>query len=148
MEHSLSEVQVQHLATATHGFVGADLVALCNEATLTCLWCYVDFKKSSDYSDSNGVSIARDAYYNVTKEGSSCSSDTPDSASLSFTYLSDLSKMQNGVDVKVNGAWVVEEYILKVAFEDFEKAKMKVKPSAMREVILEVPKVKWEDVGG
>lgn len=37
---------------------------------------------------------------------------------------------------------------LTVAFEDFEKARMKVRPSAMREVILEVPKVKWEDVGG
>ncbi|KAL6984206.1 hypothetical protein U1Q18_017583 [Sarracenia purpurea var. burkii] len=99
MEHSLSETQVQNLATATHGFVGADLAALCNEAAFTCLRRYVDFKISSDDSDSNI-------------------------------------------------AGVVEGYILKVTFEDFQKAKMKVKPSAMREVILEVPKVKWEDVGG
>ncbi|KAL6969696.1 hypothetical protein U1Q18_029404 [Sarracenia purpurea var. burkii] len=44
MEHSISEMQVQHLATATHGFV-----------------------------DSNGVSIARYVCSNA-KEGSSCSS--------------------------------------------------------------------------
>ncbi|KAL6969747.1 hypothetical protein U1Q18_029457 [Sarracenia purpurea var. burkii] len=144
MEHSLSEMQVQHLATTTYGFVGADLAALCNEANFTCFRRHVDFKKLSDDSDSNGVSIAHDAI----EEGFSCSSDTPDFASSSFTYLSNLLKMQNGVDVKVNRASVPEEYILKVAFEDFEKAKMEVKPSAMREVILEVPKVKWEDVGG
>ncbi|KAF2291020.1 hypothetical protein GH714_018469 [Hevea brasiliensis] len=37
MEHSLSEMQVQNLAMATHGFVGADLASLCNEAALVCL---------------------------------------------------------------------------------------------------------------
>ena len=37
---------------------------------------------------------------------------------------------------------------LSVCFEDFVKARIKVKPSALREVILEVPKVSWKDVGG
>ncbi|KAF2620167.1 hypothetical protein F2Q68_00041637, partial [Brassica cretica] len=40
------------------------------------------------------------------------------------------------------------EHALSVGYEDFEKAKIKIRPSAMREVILEVPKVNWEDVGG
>ncbi|KAG6494079.1 hypothetical protein ZIOFF_049098 [Zingiber officinale] len=35
-----------------------------------------------------------------------------------------------------------------LTLEDFDKAKLKVRPSAMREVMLELPKVKWEDVGG
>jgi len=35
-----------------------------------------------------------------------------------------------------------------VTKEDFENALKMVEPSAMREVLIEVPKVKWDDVGG
>jgi len=37
---------------------------------------------------------------------------------------------------------------LVVTWDDFESALMFVEPSAMREVLVEVPKVHWEDVGG
>ena len=37
---------------------------------------------------------------------------------------------------------------LVVTKEDFENALKVVEPSAMREVLVEIPKVKWEDVGG
>jgi transitional endoplasmic reticulum ATPase len=37
---------------------------------------------------------------------------------------------------------------LKVTKEDFDYALKMVSPSAMREVLVEIPKVKWEDVGG
>jgi len=37
---------------------------------------------------------------------------------------------------------------LRVKQEDFDYALKMVQPSAMREVLIEVPKVKWEDVGG
>jgi len=35
-----------------------------------------------------------------------------------------------------------------VTEEDFEDAMRKVEPSAMREVLVEIPKIKWEDIGG
>jgi len=41
---------------------------------------------------------------------------------------------------------VIEKLIVKK--DDFENALHLVEPSAMREVLVEVPKVKWEDVGG
>jgi transitional endoplasmic reticulum ATPase len=41
---------------------------------------------------------------------------------------------------------VLEKLI--VTKEDFEHAMQKVEPSAMREVLVEVPNVKWEDIGG
>jgi len=51
--------------------------------------------------------------------------------------------------------WKAEEELPKeimekliVAKEDFENALKMVEPSAMREVLVEIPKVKWEDVGG
>ncbi|KAL9273289.1 Calmodulin-interacting protein 111-like protein [Drosera capensis] len=41
-----------------------------------------------------------------------------------------------------------DDSALKVTFDDFDKARMKVRPSGMPEVILEIPKVRWEDIGG
>ncbi len=37
---------------------------------------------------------------------------------------------------------------LQVTMEDFKNALMVVEPSAMREVMIEVPKVRWDDIGG
>ncbi|MEM3341980.1 MAG: AAA family ATPase, partial [Thermoplasmata archaeon] len=37
---------------------------------------------------------------------------------------------------------------LKVSQSDFEEALKKIKPSALRELIIEIPKTKWEDIGG
>ena len=37
LKHSLSDDQVASLAAAAHGFVGADLAALCNEAAMAAL---------------------------------------------------------------------------------------------------------------
>ena len=139
MEHSLLEMQIQHLATTTHGFVGADLAALCNEAALICLRRNIGVKKSSDDSDSNMTSIVLDGCYDSTTGASDCLKDDLDSAASSITYLSFSPKMQNAIDIRVNGACAADECILKVRFEDFEKAKMKVRPSDMREVCLTDP---------
>ncbi len=35
-----------------------------------------------------------------------------------------------------------------VSLDDFKVAETRVRPSAMREVSVEVPRVKWSDVGG
>jgi transitional endoplasmic reticulum ATPase len=43
-------------------------------------------------------------------------------------------------------AEVIEQ--LRVTAADFEEARKHVEPSAMREVLVEVPNVKWKDVGG
>lgn len=37
---------------------------------------------------------------------------------------------------------------IQVNEKDFEEAMRRVEPSAMREVLVEIPKVKWEDIGG
>ncbi|KAM3738661.1 hypothetical protein ACB098_09G147200 [Castanea mollissima] len=126
MQHSLLDIQVQHLATVTHGFVGADLAALCNEAALVCLRRYVKFKHSS-----------HDLHSSTLCKG--VSSDIQPSFCLKGTIPKIADNIMDGID---------EECRLRVTFEDFERARMKVRPSAMREVILEVPKVNWEDVGG
>jgi len=89
------DVSMFHLAGITHGFVGADLEALCREAAMICLRRImpdIDF------------ALARIPYEQLAK--------------------------------------------LEVRMGDFVEALREVEPSATREVFVEVPDVRWEDVGG
>jgi len=89
------KVDLNYLAEITHGFVGADLEALCREAAMICLRRImpdVDF------------GLARIPYDQLGK--------------------------------------------LEVNMEDFLDALRGIEPSALREVFVEVPNVRWEEVGG
>jgi transitional endoplasmic reticulum ATPase len=89
------DVAMSHLAEITHGFVGADLEALCRESAMSCLRRImpdIDF------------ALARIPYEQLAK--------------------------------------------LQVRMEDFMNALREVEPSATREVFVEIPDVRWEDVGG
>ena len=90
-----SDVDMGHLAAITHGFVGADLEALCREAAMNCLrplMSDIDF------------ALARIPYEELAK--------------------------------------------LEVRMDDFLTALREIEPSAIREVFVEIPDVRWEDVGG
>ncbi|MEM2910269.1 MAG: CDC48 family AAA ATPase [Nitrososphaerota archaeon] len=89
------DVNLDELADITHGFVGADLAALCREAAMNAL--------------------------------------------RRFLPQIDLEK-------EVIPAEVLEK--IKVNRDDFANAMKVVQPSALREVILEIPNVRWDDVGG
>ncbi|XP_010554743.1 PREDICTED: calmodulin-interacting protein 111 isoform X2 [Tarenaya hassleriana] len=167
MQHSLSDIQIQQLAMATHGFVGADLASLCNEAALVCLRRHVEHrscsrnlhpeetpvcacKRESSDSSTNITGISTDRCHSA----SSCVTISP-TASGAPIFSSNGAVSQATEDISSDGNYspnqmcVTErEHILRIAFEDFEKAKMKIRPSAMREVILEIPKVNWDDIGG
>lgn len=150
MEHTLLDMQVDHLAMVTHGYVGADLAALCNEAALVCLRRYVKFKYSCHDLDSSSTSVAFEGCSDVITEGSYCleatrdiSKDNADSAASSVSNLSVSPEIRPSLPLKgtvpehadhiIDG--VEEDCRLGVAFEDFEKARIKVRPSAMREVL-------------
>jgi transitional endoplasmic reticulum ATPase len=90
-----NRVDLQELARVTHGFVGADLQALCREAAMKALRRYLP-------------------HINLEEE------EIP----------------QNVLDqLEVNG-------------EDFAGALREVQPSAVREVFIEIPNVRWEEIGG
>ncbi|MFW9917334.1 MAG: AAA family ATPase, partial [Candidatus Thorarchaeota archaeon] len=91
----IEEVDLDQLATITHGFVGADLAALAREAAMKTL----------------------------------------------REHLPDIDLEAEAIPPEI-----LEE--LKVEAAHFEAALKEIQPSAIREVFLEVPTVKWSDVGG
>ncbi len=90
------DVNLKKLANMTHGFVGADMEALCKEAAM-----------------------------NVIRR-----------------ILPDL----NFKDDSIISQEILDK--LQITEMDFNEAMKVVSPSALREVLVEVPNVKWEDVGG
>ncbi|KAG9480165.1 hypothetical protein GDO78_011927 [Eleutherodactylus coqui] len=90
--HQLKEEELADLANSAHGYVGADLAALCKEAGLNALR-----RKLGEMSDPS--------------------------------------------DSEVAGSVVI-------TLKDFLQAMNDVRPSAMREVAVDVPNVSWTDIGG
>jgi transitional endoplasmic reticulum ATPase len=89
------DVDLDHLASITHGFVGADLEALAKEAAMKAL----------------------------------------------RRYLPKIDMEQDEIPGEVLES-------LEVRKEDFLEALKDVQPSALREVAVQIPKAKWEDIGG
>lgn len=152
VDHSLSSTEIESLALATHGFVGADLAALCNEAAMTALRRHIKLKGLCKQSkktlcepdgDVAGIQVS-----DCCKDEDGASLDQVTLLSSSLSELSVSSRPVSTVGYQgtleccvttQHGSYrpheVEEETLLKVTAEDFEKAKMKVRPSAMREVI-------------
>ncbi|MEO0632221.1 MAG: AAA family ATPase, partial [Planctomycetota bacterium] len=88
-------VDLDRVASITHGCVGADLEALCREAAMACLRSVLD---DIDFA----------------------------AQSLPYGTLSGL----------------------EVSMDHFHAGLSEVEPSAVREVVVEVPNVSWDDIGG
>jgi len=89
------DVDLNRLAEITHGFVGADLAALCREAAMKAL----------------------------------------------RRYLPKIDLSQERIPLEV-----LEQ--LEATMQDFLEAYREITPSALREVYVEIPNVKWSDIGG
>ena len=88
------DVDLDKIATTTHGFVGADLESLCKEAAMR---------------------VVRRI----------------------------LPEIQNDEEIPKE---VMEKIV--VTGEDFKNAQKEIQPSALREVLVQIPDIKWDDVGG
>ncbi|XP_042448890.1 cell division cycle protein 48 homolog, partial [Zingiber officinale] len=89
------DVDLERIAKDTHGYVGADLVALCTEAALQCI------REKMDIIDLEDESI----------------------------------------DAEIMNS-------MSVTNEHFKTALGSSNPSALRETVVEVPNVSWDDIGG
>ena len=90
-----ADVELNHLADVTHGFVGADLEALCREAAMSAL-----------------------------------------------------RRLLPEIDFNLDDLPYDKLAALTVTMDDFRSALCEVSPSAIREMFVDIPDVRWEDVGG
>jgi AAA family ATPase len=118
MQHSLSKQDLARVAGATHGYVGADLSNLCKEAALCT------FKRA--------MQAMRVGELSQASSSSSSSSDAPNSS----IFASKSPSLELNHDQ------------LMVNLEDVMHAMSEIRPSAMREIMVDIPKVKWDDIGG
>ena len=88
-------VDLEFMASTTHGYVGADLAALCREAAMRCL----------------------------------------------RRYLPHFNLEDDSIDPEILDN-------IQVTMDDFRDAFKNIQPSAIREVLIEIPKVHWDQVGG
>ncbi|PKA63660.1 Calmodulin-interacting protein 111 [Apostasia shenzhenica] len=160
MDHSLSNKELESLAFCTHGFVGADLAGLCTEAAMNAVRRYSKYETQGKHLDSSSTGVFdednQDA--NACKVGERPSHSELKSLSSLFSELTVLSgpvgpdkfKTIHESDLRCcsYSSDIDEKFSLKIIADDFENANMNKKPCVMREVKLEIPKVRWEDVGG
>ncbi|KAG0052085.1 spermatogenesis associated protein 5 [Gryganskiella cystojenkinii] len=126
--NTLSSEQIDNLASISHGYVGADLAAVCREAGLKTI-----HRLMSQASTAPNNSAANDF--------SEASLLQEQFKALSVTE----SSTEKGTTVSVHQN---TKESLKVSAADMRQALTDVKPSAMREIMIEVPKVLWTDIGG
>jgi AAA family ATPase len=96
LRHQLAEDELIDIAQNCHGYVGADLEMLVQEAGLSCIKRIIETDQTSSEIDSNQAS-KKDA---------------------------------------------------KIIAADLYAALRKIKPSAMREITFDIPKVSWTQIGG
>lgn len=160
-------VELDALADKTYGYVGADLAALAREAAMSVIRRNMEEIKAKEEYLPKLIEIARD--YNIRSQ--------KDLANAIKAVTEKLQKLQKEAGTanpqkrmqrqeimeeapeedarqaeirKLSDTLSVLRIIEKlyVNMNDFNSALLFVQPSAMREVLIEVPKVKWSDVGG
>ncbi|KAF9971140.1 spermatogenesis associated protein 5 [Actinomortierella ambigua] len=113
--NTLSQDNLEHLASISHGYVGADLAAVCREAGLKTIKRMIGFHQGENGLEQQFGSLSID---------------------------------NRGGDTGSTSVDPLPAQDLRVSFEDMQLAMREVRPSAMREIMIEVPKVLWSDIGG
>lgn len=107
-----SDAGLERLGECTHGYVGADLMALLQLAADKAEARYIQLPQSRD-----NHSIQVNSHHHQSDSAPEPSEE-------------------------------INEIIVEVTEADLEEAMTEIRPTAMREVFLEAPKVRWSDIGG
>ncbi|KAG0371330.1 spermatogenesis associated protein 5 [Gamsiella multidivaricata] len=126
--NALTSAEVDHLASISHGYVGADLAAVCREAGLKTINRVMGKHRTTE-ADNNMVETQTNDLQQQFEALTVSEDSRPSPTSVSLVSQQ-------------------EQDDLKVSAKDMRLAMTDVKPSAMREIMIEVPKVLWSDIGG
>lgn len=138
LRHSVTEAQADALARDAHGFVGADVAALCAGAAMQALRRVVG-REDETLSAENLASALGSSLRLARRDDDRSSPDARRDATPVTRAPSD----RGATEPRAFG-----DDADRVTFADFLAARRRVKPSALREVAVEAPRVAWDDVGG
>ncbi|KAF9402239.1 spermatogenesis associated protein 5, partial [Podila epigama] len=133
--NTLTAEQVEYLASISHGYVGADLAAVCREAGLKTINRVMGRRHPFLANHVPPITV-------VGQQGGATALEN------SFQNLSVSSGSDKKGEEQEKKEDQEEREELLVSATDMKLAMTDVKPSAMREVMIEVPKVLWSDIGG
>ncbi|KAF2144952.1 uncharacterized protein K452DRAFT_221945 [Aplosporella prunicola CBS 121167] len=122
-EWQFTDEVAENVGGRTHGFVGRDLAALHKKALKRACDRYFEQNELAESTDGNPDPV----------EGQTSGETQPPTEEVGAELPS---------NDEASGA------AASVLQEDFEDALLKIRPTAMNEVFLETPKVKWSDIGG
>ncbi|KAI9873840.1 MAG: AAA+-type ATPase [Pleopsidium flavum] len=106
------DARLERLGERTHGYVGADLMAL--------------LQLAADKAEARYLQVSHpEEVHSLLVNGNQNQTDTPPEPSKED-----------------------EETLVTVTETDLDEALTEIRPTAMREVFLEAPKVRWSDIGG
>ena len=139
LRHSVTEAQADALARDAHGFVGADVAALCAGAAMQALRRVVGREDETLVAENLASALGSSLRLARRLDDDRSSPDarrdaTPAPRAPSHRGATEPRAFGDDAD--------------RVTFADFLAARRRVKPSALREVAVEAPRVAWDDVGG
>ena len=142
ISHELTDADVDELSKGCHGFVGADCAALVNHAAFQALRRRVKEKEAWWWE-------RRAAKMEISFTVGEAALKTEDqiredAIREDMLAMSPAQRHEMAVEFD-KSEWCKTRTATK---EDFEFARKRVSPSALREVQIEIPKVSWDDVGG
>ncbi|WP_457619648.1 AAA family ATPase [Methanopyrus sp.] len=159
------DVDLDKLAELTHGFTGADLEALCKSAGLKALRRAIrkigaklaEKGEKEEKEVAVKVSELSDEELMEVLEKGLDRAEIPEDKKRALRRV--LREAEEEEREEVEYADALEKVLeaeelpeireeLKVTMRDFMEALKEIEPSALREVIVEVPDVSWDDVGG
>ncbi|MBU3958150.1 MAG: AAA family ATPase [Nanoarchaeota archaeon] len=156
------DVKLDELAEKTYGYSGADLSALAREAAMSVIRRNMEEIKSKEEYLPKMTEISRD--YNIRSQKDLLGaiktvSEKLQKAEKDAGKVKPAFKRGNPEEEEnekqpetknLSETLKVLEIMKKmeVILADFNNAFLFVQPSAMREIMIEIPKVKWDDIGG
>jgi SpoVK/Ycf46/Vps4 family AAA+-type ATPase len=122
LEHCVTAQELSDLGDSCHGFVGADLMSLCEKAAWSAL------RRALVWQEEEGTAVINN--YHQTDQRT----DPREGA---------VTKIENGEDQTTDDVAPPQ-----ITYADLLDARARTTPSALRQVVVDVAKVAWTDVGG
>jgi SpoVK/Ycf46/Vps4 family AAA+-type ATPase len=142
---NISSVIVKNIAQKSHGMVGSDLLQVLKESLYYSLMRNVSISYTSSSLSCNEIVNSEILHNELSKldinDNNKYNDSSTQSSENKFTSIEKILPYSFSNNIKNNYKSILNEI-------DFLNGLSKVTPSALREVVIEIPSVRWNEIGG